>query len=57
MNSSVNKEEIYKTYYGKVYGYFISKINNAHNAEDLTSDVFVKIYEKIDSFDESKASL
>ena len=57
MNSSVNKEEIYKTYYGKVYGYFVSKINNAHNAEDLTSDVFVKIYEKIDSFDESKASL
>ena len=51
------KEEIYRDYYGKVYGYFVSKINNSHTAEDLASDVFLKVYEKLDSFDETKASL
>lgn len=35
----------------------MSKINNFYNAEDLCSDVFVKIYEKIDTYDESKSSL
>lgn len=51
------KEEIYQNYYRKVYGYIISKINDADTSEDLTSAVFVKIYEKIDTFDESKASI
>ncbi len=51
------KEEIYQNYYRKVYGYIVSKINDADTAEDLTSTVFVKVYEKIDSFDETKASL
>ena len=55
--TDLQKEEIYRNYYGKIYGYIRSKINNTQNAEDLTADVFVKIYEKIDSFDESKASL
>ena len=51
------KEQIYRDYHGKVYGYILSKINNAHDAEDLTSDVFVKIYAKLDTFSSSKASL
>lgn len=50
-------EEIYRDYYGKVYGYIVSKINNSHTAEDLTSDVFLKVYEKLGSFDETKASV
>lgn len=55
--SNKQKEEIYRDYYGKVYGYIRSKINQADTAEDLASDVFIKVYEKIDSFDENKASL
>ena len=55
-NSSLN-EAVYREYYSNVYGYIISKINNIHDAEDLTADVFVKIYAKLDTFDESKASL
>ena len=51
------KEEIYRDYYGKVYGYFVSKINNSHTAEDLASDVFLKVYEKLDTFDDTKASI
>ena len=53
----MDKEKIYLGYHGKVYGYILSKTNNKHNAEDLTSEVFLKVYEKLDSFDESKASL
>ena len=51
------KEEIYRTYYGKVSGYIRTKLRNEQEAEDLAADVFVKVYEKLDSFDESKASL
>lgn len=51
------KEQIYREYHSKVYGYLLSKMNHAQNAEDLTSDVFIKVYEKLDSFDETKASL
>ena len=51
------KEQLYLNYYDKVYGYIISKINKSQDAEDITSDVFLKVYEKIDTFDESKSSL
>lgn len=57
MYTDVQKEKIYRDYHGKVYGYICSKINNAQAAEDLAANVFVKIYEKLDSFDEGKASL
>ena len=57
MMTDEQKEKIYSDYYGKVCGYIRSKINNATMAEDLAADVFVKVYEKIDSFDETKASL
>lgn len=57
MYTVVQKEKIYHDYHGKVYGYICSKINNAQAAEDLAANVFVKIYEKLDSFDEGKASL
>ena len=53
----MDKEILYREYYGKVYGYIVSKINNPHDAEDLAADVFVKIYAKLDTFDENKASL
>lgn len=57
MVTDTRKEEIYREYYKKVYGYILSKINNATNAEDLTADVFLKAFEKIDTFDETKASV
>lgn len=51
------KTELYEQYHDKVYGFLLGKLNNVHEAEDLCSDVFVKVYEKLDTFDESKASL
>ena len=55
--ADIEKEKIYRDYHGKVCGYIRSKINSAQDAEDITSDVFVKVYEKLDTFDETKASL
>lgn len=50
-------ETIYRDYHGKVFGYIRSKIDSAQDAEDLAADVFLKVFEKLDSFDESRASL
>lgn len=51
------KTEIYNEYYQKVRNYILSKINSFHEAEDLCSNVFVKVYEKLDTYDESKSSI
>lgn len=51
------KVNVYETYYRKVLGYIRGKVNNTTVAEDLCSEVFMKIYEKLETFDESKASL
>jgi len=41
-------------YLKKVYVYFLSKLNNKNDAEDLTQNVFLKIIRKIDSGEEIK---
>ena len=51
------KTALYTDYRDKVFGYLLGKTGNRDTAEDLCSDVFLKIYEKLDSFDETKASL
>lgn len=50
-------EKIYRDYHSKVFGYIRSKVNSVQDAEDIAADVFLKVYEKLESFDESKASL
>lgn len=51
------KTRIYEQFSGKVKGYIYTQVNDSILAEDLCSDVFLKVYEKIDSYDDSKASL
>ena len=53
----IDKEQIYEEFHLKVLNYINSQINNYYLAEDLCSDVFLKVYEKIDTFDENKAKL
>lgn len=53
----LDKEQIYKDYYLKVRNFILSKVNNMNISEDITSDIFVKIYENIDKYDDSKSSL
>ena len=57
MGSVISNEEIYLKYKDKVLGYIRNHVNSPEDAEDLCSDVFIKIYSKIDTFDETKASL
>ena len=49
--------EIYAAYKDKVSQYIHVKISNFHDAEDLVSDVFLKVCQKYGTFDEKKASL
>lgn len=51
------KDEIYRTYSKKVFFYILGKGLNEADAEDLAANVFVKVYDKIDAFDPSKASI
>ncbi len=53
----LTQEEIYTTYRDKVFGYVKNHVNSIEDAEDITSEIFIKIYSKIDTYDESKASL
>ena len=50
-------EEIYLTYRDKVSGYIRGRVDNYHDAEDLTAQVFEKVYGKLHTFDGAKASL
>ena len=50
-------EDIYLAYHDKVSAYIRGKVDNHHDAEDLVSQVFEKVYSKLHTFDEGKASL
>lgn len=44
-------DELYTQYSPRVYGYLFQRLNgNAEEAEDLTADVFTRVYENIDGF-------
>ena len=49
--------DLYSRYHAKVLSYIQGKVLNPTLAEDLCADVFLKVCEKLDSFDESKASV
>jgi RNA polymerase sigma-70 factor (ECF subfamily) len=46
--------ELYDELMPKVYGFLITRTNKREVAEDLAHDVFIKLIEKIDAFDEAK---
>ena len=48
---------IYTEYHGKVMGYIRARVQSAADAEDLCSDVFEKIFLKIEDYDSEKSSL
>ena len=53
----VNAEQIYLQYHDKVRAYVRGKIQDPHDVEDLVSAVFMKIVQKLDSYDSAKASV
>ena len=53
----MEQSQIYEDYHMKVLRYIQGQVNDYYLAEDLCSDVFVKVYEKLGSFNEKKASI
>ena len=49
-------EKYYNQYYQIVYGHFMKKIQDPVESEDLTMEIFLKCWEKFDTFDSTKAS-
>ena len=48
-------QSFYSDYQDKVMSFMMYRINNRALAEDLTSDTFIKAYEKFDSYDDQYA--
>ncbi len=51
------RERIYTDFKDKVARYVRGKISNEQDAQDIVSDVFIKVFEGLCGYDESKASL
>ncbi|MCL2217166.1 MAG: sigma-70 family RNA polymerase sigma factor [Defluviitaleaceae bacterium] len=49
-------EETYQTYFPKIYNYIFYRVMNKHDAEDITSTVFLKVAEHFGTYDPAKAS-
>lgn len=61
MKSTIKRYKVfhslYKEYRDKIYTYIYYRVgNNKEIAEDITADVFLAIYENIDSYDPSKGT-
>ena len=57
MNKADMMENIYLAYKEKVFRYVRGKVANAADAEDVTSEIFLKVQTSLDSYDEEKATL
>ena len=47
-------EKIYNLYYSRIYSYIKKRISNHQECEDLTNDVFINFYKKMEKFDEER---
>ena len=50
-------QEIYEDYYDKVLSFIRARVNVQQDAEDLTSDVFLKCYKNIEKYDPERAAV
>ena len=55
--TNIDQDKVYLDYKDKVTAYVRGKLANEHDVEDTVSTVFLKVYQRIDRFDPSKASL
>ena len=57
MNNAGVMEKIYLEYREKVFRYVRGKVRNLADAEDVTSEIFLKVQTSLSSYDEEKATL
>lgn len=48
-------QELYQKLVRKVFGFCMSRVSNRASAEDLTQDIFLKIIQKIELYDQKKS--
>ena len=53
----MNIEDIYKEYHDRVLNYIKGKVGNTEDAEDICSDVFLKVQNKLNDYDREKAAV
>ncbi len=53
----MNVEEIYREYGDKIRGYIRSRVNNPEDAEDLHSEVFLKIQSRAEEYEQEKGAV
>ena len=51
------RETLYAEYAEKVNRYVSGKVMNRHDAEDIVSDIFLKVYRAFDTFDGERSSV
>lgn len=47
---------LYETYFPKIYGYVLKRVGNREEAEDIVSQTFLKMVEKLKSFKSGQGS-
>ncbi len=50
-------EKIYEEYFGKIYNYIFGQMLNREISEDLTEDVFIKVFTNLDSYNPARAGM
>ena len=55
--AGITAEELYPAYRDRVMRFFLSRLDSREDAEDLTSEVFLKVTRALSGFDAEKASL
>ncbi len=48
---------IYADYFPRVYNYVLYRVNNHHDADDLSSEIFVKLFTNLNRYHAEKAPL
>lgn len=49
-------EALYKELSGKVFGFCRTRVSSRQTAEDLSQEIFIKLVERIETFDEKKGN-
>lgn len=57
MTDSSRFEKMYEEHKSLVYNLALSYVHNQEDAQDITQEVFVKIYQRLGTFDPNRASL
>lgn len=49
--------DMYSTYFLRIYNYVYYRVGNSYDAEDITSQIFIKLFSKLEYYQENKAPL